>query len=663
MDKIRERVEKLRRTIEKHRYDYHVLNKLSISEEALDSLKKELFDIEQKYPELVTSESPTQRVSGAPLPQFEKVIHTVQQWSFNDAFSEEDINNFDIRVKRFLKQQTNKECKPEYICELKIDGLKIVLTYKKGILFSAATRGDGKIGEDVTQNIKTIEAVPLTLTQSIDCVIEGEVYMPKSQFEYINKLQKKKGEPEFANARNITAGTIRQLDPRIVEERKPSVFMYDISSENITQTQHDELLYLQKLGCKVNPHFRVCKSISEILSFWDSWNFKKEKEDYLIDGVVIKVNDKSLQDILGYTGKSPRWGIALKFPAEQVTTIIENIVLQVGRTGVLTPVAHLRPVLVAGSMVSRATLHNKDEIERLDVRIGDTVILQKAGDVIPDIVSVLLEMRTGKEKKYIFPKKVVECGGDGSIEQISGQVAYRCVNKNSYMQTKRKFYHFVSKSAFDINHCGPKIIDQLLDSGLISTYVDLFTLKLGDILELPRFAQKSAENLLDAINDKKRITLSRFLVALSIPQVGVETARDLSTHFKKLSNIIDSKEEDIASLPGVGPIIAASIVEFFSDIHTKKIISDLLEHIIIEEEVKSVGGIFYGKTFVLTGTLKNFSRDEMKAKILSLGGKVSSAVSKQTSYVLYGENPGSKYTDGRDLGIVCITEDEFLKML
>lgn len=657
------RAEKLRTTIEKYRFEYHVLNNLSISEEALDSLKKELFDLEEKYPELITPDSPTQRVAGKPLPQFNKVIHTVPQWSFNDAFSEEDIIDFDLRIKRFLKQQTNKDIIPSYVCELKIDGLKIVLTYQKGKLITAATRGDGKAGEDVTQNIKTIEAIPLVLTSPIDCVVEGEVYMPKSQFEKINKLQRKKGEPEYANARNITAGTIRQLDPKIVEERKPSVFIYDMSLGGTAETQDKELVYLKKLGFKVNTHATVCGDTNEIISFWKKWESKKDKEDYLIDGVVIKVNEISYQDILGYTGKAPRWGIAFKFKAEQVTTVVLDIVLQIGRTGVLTPVAHLKPVLVAGSTVSRATLHNQDEIERLDLRIGDTVILQKAGDVIPDIVSVLTQMRTGKEKKYSFPKKVPECGGDGSIERIPGQVAYRCVSKNSYLQVKRKFYYFVSKNAFDIEHCGPKVIDQLLEAGLISTYADLFTLKKGDLLELPRFGEKSVDNLLSAINEKKSITLSRFLVALSIPQVGTETARDIALHFKSLKAIMSLDKETLASLSGVGPIVADAVVTFFNDTHNKDIIINLLRHISFIEEPKNKGSKFSGHIFVITGTLKNFSRDEVKEKIISLGGKVSTAVSKQTSYVLYGENPGSKYSDAKALGVLLLSEDEFIKKL
>jgi DNA ligase (NAD+) len=370
-----ERVEKLRAVIEHHRYNYHVLNKEEISEAALDALKQELVMLETEYPELITPDSPSQRVAGVPLPGFKKITHSVRQWSFNDAFSETDVRDFDERVSRMLKKETGKDINPNYVCELKIDGLKIVLTYQKGKLIHAATRGDGRVGEDVTQNIKTIESVPLMLTEPVDCVVEGEVYMPLSQFKKINALQKKEGNELYANPRNIVAGTIRQLDPRIVAERKPNMFVYDISSGDTTsQTQSEELDHLKKLGFRVNPHATVCMTIEDIISFWQKWGKKKDTEDYLIDGVVIKVNEKKYQDTLGYTGKAPRFGIAFKFPAEQTVTVVEDINLQIGRTGILTPVAYLKPVSVAGSTVARATLHNADEIERLDVRIGDSTI-------------------------------------------------------------------------------------------------------------------------------------------------------------------------------------------------------------------------------------------------------------------------------------------------
>ena len=671
--KAKQRAEKLRKAIEKYRYEYHVLNKSSISPEALDSLKKELVDLETKYPELITPDSPTQRVAGEPLKGFKKVAHKVAQWSFNDAFSEEDIKAFDERVKRFLKTDKNIE----YVCELKIDGLKIILEYEDGILKTAATRGDGKIGEDVTVNVRTIDSVPIKLDKNVNVIVEGECFLPKTQFERLNKIQKEKGGELYANPRNFAAGTLRQLDPRLVAERKLDSFIYDLAlispplaggpPYSIPKTQEEELQFLQKLGFKVNKYFKLCKNIDEVIEFWKNWEKKKEDQDYLIDGVVVKVNEKSLQDILGYTGKAPRFGIALKFSAEQVTTVVEDIVLQVGRTGVLTPVAHLRPVLVAGSVVSRATLHNEDEIKRLDVRVGDTVILQKAGDVIPDIVRVLKEMRTGKEKQFVWPSHVQDCGRSGNnIERIPGEAAWRCRDKNSFIQKKRRLYYFVSKTAFDIDHLGPKVVDALLSANLIATYDDIFTLKKGDLLELPRFAEKSVDNLLESIEKARKISLPKFIVSLSIPQVGEETAVLLSKEFGNIEKIKNAKKEEFEKVDGIGPIVAESVVDWFKTEENRKLLARLLKQIKIQHSVVSgqhLGKKLEGKTFVLTGTLSGMSRDEAKEKIRNMGGSVSSSVSKETDFVVAGENPGSKHDKAQELGVQILTESEFEKML
>lgn len=666
---VKDRVAKLRASIEKYRYDYHVLNTSSISEEALDSLKKELVDIETEYPELITPDSPSQRVAGEPLAGFKKITHTVTQWSFNDAFSEEDIKDFDNRVKRFLKQQTDQDIVPEYTCELKIDGLKVVLTYEKGLLKTAATRGNGKIGEDVTENVKTIESVPLRLTEPVDIVVEGEAYMPKSEFEKLNARQKKAGEELFMNARNVTAGTIRQLDPRIVAERKLSTFIYDIAdAKNVPDTQDAELKRLQTLGFRVNPHFKIAMNIDDVIAYWKLWQDKKEKEDYLIDGIVVKVRERKYQDILGYTGKAPRFGIALKFAAEQVTTILEDVSFQIGRTGVITPVAHLRPVLVYGSVVSRATLHNEDEIARLDLRLGDTVILQKAGDVIPDIVQVLTELRTGKEKKIHMPKVCPSCGTVLKKKTIGtkgeeGSALY-CENPRCPGKDRRVFYHFTSKHAFDIEHVGPKNLDLLIEQGLVTTFADIFTLEKGDLLVLPRFAEKSVDNMLAAIEKARIVPLAKFLVGLSIPQVGEETAEDLAHNFGTLEKLQSATEEQLSAIEGVGPIVAASVFNWFKDLHNKKIVKDLLEQVkIITQKSEQKNNKFSGKTFVLTGTLETMSRDEAKAKIKSLGGDVSGSVSKKTSYVVAGENPGSKYDDAQKLGVTVLSETDFVKML
>jgi DNA ligase (NAD+) len=662
---IHERLKKLRETINKYRYEFHVENKETISPEALDSLKDELVKLEQKYPELITPDSPTQRVSGKALAGFKKITHKVSQWSFNDAFTEEDIREFDERVRRFYKAETGEDIVPSYTCELKIDGSHLVLEYEDGLLKTGATRGDGKIGEDVTENIKTIESIPLRLEEPVSVIVEGEVYMPKKQFELINKEQKKKGEKEFANARNIVAGTIRQLDPSIVAERKLSTFIYDLSLSNepLPPTQEQELDYLKGLGFKVNTHHKLCKNIDEVIAFWKKWATQKEKENYLIDGVVLKLNDRRAQEILGYTGKAPRWAIAFKFEAEQVTTVVEDITLQIGRTGVLTPVAVLRPVRVAGSTVSRATLHNEDEIKRLDVRVGDTVVLQKAGDVIPDVVRVVSEMRTGKEKPFKFPTHFPLCGGDGRIERVPGQAAYRCVAKNSFSQQRRKLSHFTSKHVFNIDGLGQKKIDQLLEAGIISNFDDIFKIKKGDLETLPRYGEKSIEKLLEAIEKSRSVTLGRFIAGLSISNVGEETARDLAQHFKTAEKFRDAEEVDLEKLNGVGPIVAKSVTLWFKDKENKKLFEHLLKQVHIAKEKSEPKGKLTGKTFVLTGALPTLSRDEAGEKIRQAGGKVSSSVSKLTDYVLAGESAGEKYDKAVELGVKIITEKEFLSML
>ena len=660
----RERLSSLRKTIEYHRYLYHVLNKSEISPEALDALKHELVLIEAAYPDLVTPDSPSQRVAGKPLKGFKKIKHTVPQWSFNDAFSPAEMNDFDVRVHNMLAKELARKVNPSYVCELKIDGLKIVLTYEKGILVTAATRGDGLIGEDVTANVKMIESVPLSLHKKVSGVFEGEVWMAKSTLDRLNRKEVTEGREPFANPRNLAAGTMRQLNAAVVKERGLDVFIYDISAidQEFPKTQIQELKLLQELGFKVNPHFVECKTMGEVIEYWQKWQKRALKEDYWIDGVVIKVNERAYQEVLGYTGKAPRFGIALKFPAEQVTTVLEDIVFQVGRTGVVTPVAHLRPVAVGGSVVSRATLHNEDEIERLGLRIGDTVILQKAGDVIPDIVSVVKEMRTGKEKKFVFPEYVEDC--NGPIERIPGQAAYRCVNKNSFAQKRRKFYYFASKKGFDIDGCGPKIIDALLDAELIGNFDDLFTLTVGDILTLPRFAELSAKNLISAIDASRKISLGKFITALSIDHVGEETAEDIAQTFRDIKKIRNASFEDFNAIEGVGPIVAESLVTWFGDVHHKELIDRLLKEVkIINPGRKTVEGVFAGKTVVLTGTLSSMGRDDAKKEIRARGGEIAESVSPKTDFVVAGDNPGSKYARAQALGVKVLSEKDFLKML
>ncbi len=663
---VRERVEKLRETIDFHRYQYHVLDVESMPETALDSLKDELKKIEEKYPSLVTPDSPTQRVAGEPLKEFSKVTHKVSQWSFNDAFTEEDMRNFDVRVKKFLKQALEKDISPSYTCELKIDGLKVVFEYQKGILVQAATRGNGVVGEDVTHNVRTIQSLPLKLKKPVDIIVEGEVWMRKSTLKSLNKERTKNGEELYANPRNVAAGSIRQLDPKITATRKLETYIYDVAQSRVPfgSTQESELTFLEELGFKVNTHFKKVNSIEGVFSFWKEWQVKALKQDYFIDGIVIKVNEHEYQESLGYTGKAPRFAIAYKFPAEQVTTVVEDIVLQVGRTGVLTPVAHLRPVLVYGSTVSRATLHNEDEIRRLDVRIGDTVILQKAGDVIPDIVSVVTSMRTGKEKPYVFPKYVESCGGDGRVERIPGQAAYRCVSKDSFAQKKRQLYHFVSKHAFDIDGLGPKVIDLLLEHQLIAGPHDIFTLKRGDLIALPRMGEKSADNILVSIEKAKTVILPRLIIALSIPHVGEETAYDIAERFGSIGILRKTSKEVFMQVSGVGEIVADSLVSWFSDPHQKELLEKLMSVItIVQPERKKVIGKLAGKVFVLTGTLPTLSRDEAKERIRKGGGEVSSSVSSKTDFVLAGDEAGSKLDKAEKLGVKILSEEEFLKLI
>ena len=671
------RAKKLRETIKYHARLYHTYDRPEISDEAYDALVRELEEIELKYPKLAAPDSPTQRIGGEALEKFEKVEHVVSQWSFNDAFDENDIHMFDERVKKLLK------ISPEYTTELKIDGLKIVLTYEAGILKLAATRGDGRVGEDVTNNVRTIESIPLKLKKPISIIVEGEIWMSKTVFDKLNQERKKKGEELFANPRNIAAGSIRQLDPAVTRARKLDSFVYDIASidqksidtrsdlkrsQGLTlwpSTQEKELKLLQQFGFKVNPHFKKITDIKGVIEYWKLWQNQKEQEDYLVDGVVVKVNEKKFQDVLGYTGKAPRFGIVFKFQAEQVTTVVEDITLQIGRTGVLTPVAVLRPVLVAGSTVSRATLHNEDEIRRKDIRIGDTVVIQKAGDVIPEVVRVMDKMRTGKERVFKFPTHFPLCGGDGRIERVPGQAAYRCVAKSSYEQQRRKLEHFASKKVFDIDGLGPRIIKQLMDAEIISNLDDIFTIKRGGLETLERFGEKSINNLLVAIEKARTVTLGRFIASLSIPQVGEETARDLALYFGTPERFAKATLSELEKLNGVGPIVARSIIDWFADKENKKLFARLLKQVHIQPVQSSALDRLplTSKSFVLTGTLENMSREEAKEKIRERGGEVRESVSKNTNYVIFGQDPGEKFSKAQKLGIKMLDEKAFSDML
>lgn len=663
----RERARKLREAIREYRSAEHERDESLISPEALDSLKHELALLEGEYPELVTPDSPTQTVAGAVLPGLKKVRHVVPQWSLNDAFSEEEMREFDERVKRGLQKSLGRAVTPTYVCELKIDGAHILLTYKKGTLAVAATRGDGVVGEDVTHTVSTIRSIPKTLAEPRDLIVEGEIYMSKKGFLTLNKERRNKGEAEFANPRNIVGGSLRQLDPAAAAARPLGAFLYDLEGLDIPfpESQQAELDYLRSLGLPVNQNEVHAGTIEEVIAYWKKWNGKaREREDYLIDGVVVKVNERAYQQALGHTGKGPRYAIAFKFPAEQVTTVVEDIALQVGRTGKLTPVAHLKPVAVAGTTVARATLHNEDFIKELDIRVGDTVILQKAGDIIPEIVQVLPEFRTGKEKAWKFPKKSPLCGGDGLIERVPGEAAHRCATPGSYLVQERKLAYFVGKSALDIDGFGKKTVALLMKHELLSEFDDVFDLTRDELLALEGFKEKSADNLIEAIDNAKKVTLDRLLVGLSIDHVGEETALLLAQEFGTLERLAKASEEELADVKGVGAIVASSVAAWFSDSGNRELMKRLGKHLSVQKVAGPVTtGPFAKMTVVVTGTLEGFSREEAEAAVRRAGGTVSGSVSAKTSYVLAGEHAGSKLAKAEALGVPVITEAEFKERL
>ena len=663
---IQERARKLRDAVREYRAKFHAGEATGISEEALDSLKHELAELEREYPELVTPDSPTQTVVGAITPGLSKVRHAVPQWSLDDAFDESDLRAFDERVRRGL-MKAGITTPPSYTCELKIDGLHIVLTYEKGILKTAATRGDGVVGEDVTHNVRTIRTLPERLTREADLIVEGEIYMTRSGLKALNAARTASGEPEFANPRNAAAGSIRQLDSRIAAARPLGIFLYDIDAYDgeLPGTQEEELALIRTLGLPANEHVLTTDSLTEILAYWKKWEGAvRENEDYQIDGIVVKVNDRAQQEALGYTGKGPRFAIALKFPAEQVTTVIEDITLQVGRTGVVTPVAHMQPVAVAGTVVARATLHNEDFIRDKDIRIGDTVVLQKAGDIIPEIVQVLKEFRTGKEKVWRFPKKSPLCGGDGAIERVPGMAAHRCVVRGSYAELERKLAHFAGKSALDIDGLGRKTVALLMEHELIGEFDDIFELTRDELLALPGFKEKSVDNLLAAIEVAKDVSLDRLLVGLSIDHVGEETARVLAAQFGTIEELSQASAENIAAIKGIGEVVGESVASWFSNSENQAGMERLLKHLRIARSEAPVGeGPLAGQSVVVTGTLPTYSREEAEALIRKAGGTAASAVSKKTAFVLAGENAGSKLTKANELGIPVIDEEEFKRRL
>ncbi len=675
---MKNRIKQLRKEISRHGKLYHTHDAPEISDEAYDALVRELLALEAEHPELVGSllDSPTQHVGGEVLEKFVKVRHEVPQWSYDNIFNHDELIAWETKTQRFLAKTPHVDAKLSYITELKVDGMKIVLTYEHGKLVLGATRGDGSVGEDITHNVRVIKSVPQDLGHDIDLIVVGEAWMKKSDLQKTNELRAGEELPLFANTRNATAGSLRQLDSSITRARNIQTFFYAIdkfvSHDGKTRepkTQEDILKSLGKLGFSVNPDHALCYTMDDIESFYQTWIHKKDAEEYGIDGVVIKLNDLAISRDLGFTAKSPRSGVAYKFPAQEVTTIVEDIQIQVGRTGALTPVAHLRPTLVAGSTVSRATLHNEDEIARLGIRIGDTVILKKAGDVIPEVVRVLTELRTGREKVFHMPKNCPVCGSPVRKESIGTRegisAALYCSNKNCFAQDLERLIHFVSKKGMNIVGMGDRIVEKLMTEGLVSEYPDIYELKQGDLEVLEKFGEKSAENLMTSIEASRQVPLSRFLYALGIRHVGEETADLIANKVQEpITKYQTISKGQFESIEGVGPVVAEEIVKWFADTHNQTILSKLLKQVTIESyKLKAKSYKLSEKTFVLTGTLENLSRDEAKARIKSLGGKVSSSVSKQTDYVVAGADPGSKYDDAQKLGVPILTEQDFLKLI
>jgi len=671
-EEAKKRIEILKDVINRHRYLYHVLGKQEISDSALDSLKHELYRLEQQFPEFITADSPTQRVAGIPQKQFKKAEHETPMLSLEDIFSEKELQDWEDYLKRL-----EPSSQFEYFVELKVDGFAISLVYENGLLKIGSTRGDGKIGEDVTQNLKTIESIPLKLElkgikdrnkeESLNLAINkakfevrGEVFMEKNAFNKLNKELTDKGEKTYSNPRNLAAGSIRQLDPKLTASRRLKFLAYDIVSDTKQAKHSEEHEILASLGFKTDKGI-VCKNLSDIVNFWKKVEKNRETLPFQIDGVVINVNNNDLFGKLGVAGKSPRAARALKFSPKQATTRVLDIKLQIGRTGAITPVAVLEPVNVSGVIITRATLHNEDEIKRLGVKIGDTVIVERAGDVIPDVAKVLIDLRTGQEKEFHFPKNCPSCSV--KLKKIPGEVLWRCPNANCLARKRENLYHFASKKSFNIDGLGPKIIDKLVDEKIISQAADIFSLKEGDLIPLERFAEKSAENLIGSIEKSKNISLPKFIFSLGIRHVGEETANDLADYFNSIDNLKKSKKEELEKINDVGPKVAESIYQWFSNRKNEKLVKELLDNGIKIIQKKTKNQKLKGLSFAITGSLLTMTRESAIEKIRSFGGQVSDSVSKSTDFLIFGENPGSKLEKARKLRIKTINEKEFLTMI
>lgn len=659
-EKIKKRIEELRKLIEYHNYRYYVLDSPEISDEEYDKLFKELVELEEKYPEFKSETSPTMRVGAPPLKEFKTVKHEVPMLSLDNAFNEEDLVNFEKRIKRIIG-----DIEIDYTVEPKFDGLSITIIYENGELKYGATRGNGIEGEDVTQNLLTIKTIPIYIENPPPLLeVRGEVVMFKKDFEELNLEREKRGEPLFANPRNAAAGSVRQLDPKITKERKLHFFAYYIARVvGIDFKTQDEILnYLKDKKFITPPDYEVCKGIEKVIEKCIWYERKKDEYPFDMDGTVIKVNRLDLHEILGSTTHAPRWAIAYKFPAEEKETIVEDIVVQVGRTGKLTPVAILQPVFVSGSTVSRATLHNEDEIKRLGVKIKDHVIVRKAGSVIPEVVRVLKEKRTGKEIDFEFPKKCPVCGGD--FVRISGEVDYRCTNASCPAQIKGRILHFVSRDAMDIENIGESLVNQLVDKGLVRDIADLYYLKYDDMIKLVRMGPTLANKILKNIEASKDRPLSRLLYGLGIFHVGKHVAQLLTKRYKNIEEFFNLKPEDYMEIEGIGPEIAQSLYSFFKEEKNRELIEKLKKvGVRTSELVEEKEGKLKGLKFIFTGALESMSRKEAEELVKSLGGEIASSVSKNVDFVVVGKDPGSKFDKAKALNLKIINEEEFLKIV
>ncbi|MCM3389393.1 NAD-dependent DNA ligase LigA [Ureibacillus chungkukjangi] len=664
MNEIEKRIAELNKLLHEYGHAYYVMDKPLVSDAVYDQLLHELIALEKENPSLIYPDSPTTRVGGAPLGGFKKVTHTYPMLSLSNAFGEEDLRDFDRKIRQAIGDDFS------YVCELKIDGLAISLRYENGVFVQGATRGDGTVGEDITANLKTIRAIPLRLKEPVTIEVRGEAYMPKKSFEALNQARREKGEELFANPRNAAAGSLRQLDPKIAASRNLSTFIYSIGGDGEAYgiDSHAEMLdYLETLGFPSNKEREFCETIEDVLSFINKWTDNRPSLPYEIDGIVVKVNRYAHQDELGYTAKSPRWAIAYKFPAEEVVTTITGIELTVGRTGVITPTAILNPVQVAGTTVGRASLHNEDLIREKDIRIGDTVIIHKAGDIIPEVVGVILEQRPEESIPFEMPTNCIACGSE--LVRIEGEVALRCVNPTCPAQIAEGIKHFVSRNAMNIDGLGEKVVEQLLRAEYIRDVADLYHLEKEQLVKLERMGEKSATNLVEAIERSKENSVERLLFGLGIRHVGEKAAKLLAEQFESMDALMLAKEEDVTEVHEIGDKMADSIVTYFTSDEVKELIERLkaagVNMLYKGKKVQVEAGEnpFAGKTIVLTGKLSQLTRNEAKAKIEELGGTVTGSVSKKTDLVIAGEDAGSKLTKATELGIEVWDEDRLVEQL